>query len=189
MSEQVADKPKGKTWFQAKIEDQEAEIAALKATLKTVESGTFQDRMQSALNPETASVVPAVGPDSTQNIYAATAMDPFHGAIIEVGWRYIRVVEHPPALGLPSAKLEAFRLGYKVAPAPADVLESWDEAKAWTMRCPQALWDARKAANDARARDQRGASKSPDNPNQVVVTDVHKRTSRADLGLAEAMNG
>lgn len=115
--------------------------------------------------------------DDTRIGYYGTAQDPFRGAIIEEGWRYAIVTEHPAAKGLASAELEARQLGYEIAPAPRKVRERWDAAKQWVMRIPMAQYEERKKAERDRAAENRNYNAG----NTEVIQNERKKISLAEL--------
>jgi hypothetical protein len=118
--------------------------------------------------------------DDTRLGFFSTAQDPFRGAIVEPGYRHAIVTEHQAAHGLPSMLLEARRLGYHIAPAPASVRRRWDESKQWTMRIPDAIYEERKKIERQRGDALRAAHATPA-PGFEVIEDRRDKASMADI--------
>lgn len=131
-------------------------------------------------------VIDPATPDTTGLDYLGTGLDPWMGAIIEPGWKHSLVPDPPSGSGLPSNKLKYQRMGYKIAPAPADILAEWNENRRWVMRLPQAVYDARVAKSREDSLAQRVASHETDGGESgLEVT----QSTQAKKALAELMNG
>lgn len=132
-----------------------------------------------------AEVEEIVRDDDSQMTYQAIAQDQWRGAIVEDGWHYCIVTEHPASMPLPSNRLKYLQMGYTVAPAPKSIRDRWDEAKSWTMRIPQDIWEKRQKEAQDKAAENRNMGSTPQSPDMVRVGD----SERGKKSLAELANG
>lgn len=141
--------------------------------------------MSKVSGAHSVAVVDRDTPDPTTLDYTNHGIVPFLGAVIEDGWHYVTVAEHPAALALGSNKVKFLRMGYEIAPADPDTRAMWDEAKQWAMRIRQEIYDARVARSRQQSKENAAAKTSNVNESEGlhVVRSESTKKSLADLGV------